>query len=147
MFPYKFQVQMVSHVHSIDLFEQQEIAIVVRPMGEHVNIEIQWQQMNSFVLVYVLQQLDLANNFVEVWHDQSCQLDSYFLLHQKQTMVKHHVNQHLLNYSNCRLKMYRWTTRTKQQQRWMYENIFSNHMCLYIYIYEITRQHAWFSWD
>jgi hypothetical protein len=41
MFPSTFQVKMVLHVHSIDLFEWLVMMIVVKPMAKHAYIEIQ----------------------------------------------------------------------------------------------------------
>jgi hypothetical protein len=41
MFPSKFQVKMVLHAHSIDLFGLLAMMIVVKPMVKHAYIEIQ----------------------------------------------------------------------------------------------------------
>jgi hypothetical protein len=79
MFPYKFQVKMVLHVHSIDLFELRAMMIAVKPMAIHAYIEIPWRQRNSFEVEDVRLLLDLVNNYVVVWHNHYYQQDLYYV--------------------------------------------------------------------
>ena len=112
MFPYRFQVQMVSHVHSIDLIERQATMIVGRPSGAHEHIEIPSQQTSSFVLEYHRPLPDSASNYGEVSYGQSCRLDLCFESHRKRKRVTHRVSLCSVKYWSCRLKMHRWTTKT-----------------------------------
>lgn len=111
MFPYKFQVQMVSHVHSIDLFGSRAMTSGAKPMVRHACIEIRSRRRSFCAAECDRSRPDWASNYVEAWDNRCGQRDLCYVSHRKQTRVKHHGSLHWGEYWNCRLKRDRWTTR------------------------------------